>query len=204
MLGKTHMAVGVAAGLLVLQPKNLQELILGTGVSAIGSVISDIDVGTSESHKDADKIIGMTIAALLFMVAVECIWHVGIYKKLMRDSSVPREIIAAAIFLGICAFGKEQSHRSFMHSILALVLLTGCVAIFLPLAAPYFEIGFLSHLSADLLNRRGERLLYPWKKGFCLRLCSSSGIVNKWMFQIGILVSAGMFLLLLVNICFQR
>ena len=90
MLGKTHMAVGVAAGLLVLQPKNLQELILGTGVSAIGSVISDIDVGTSESHKDADKIIGMTIAALIFMVAVECIWHVGIYKKLMRDSSVPR------------------------------------------------------------------------------------------------------------------
>ena len=53
MLGKTHMAVGVAAGLLVLQPKNLQELILGTGVSAIGSVISDIDVGTSESHKES-------------------------------------------------------------------------------------------------------------------------------------------------------
>ena len=201
MLGKTHMAVGVAAGLLIMQPKNMQELILGTGVSAIGSVISDIDVGTSESHREADKIIGMTIAAVIFMVVVECIWHVGIYKKLMRDSSVPREIIAAAIFLGICAFGKEQAHRSFMHSLLAMFLLTGCVTIFFPLAASYFQIGLLSHLAADLLNRRGERLLYPWKKGFCLRLCSSKGMVNKWMFRIGVPVSVGLFLLLLVNAC---
>ena len=32
MLGKTHMAVGVAAGLLVLQPKNLQELLTVHGI----------------------------------------------------------------------------------------------------------------------------------------------------------------------------
>ena len=74
-------------------------------------------IKTSESHKDADKIIGMTIAALIFMVAVECIWHVGIYKKLMRDSSVPREIIAAAIFLGICAFAEKSLVNTFLHTV---------------------------------------------------------------------------------------
>ena len=31
-----------------------------------------------------------------------------------------------------------------------------CVTIFFPLAASYFQIGFLSHLAADLLNRRGD------------------------------------------------
>lgn len=46
-LGKTHMAVGTAAGLLIMQPQNITELILGTGAAMIGSVISDIDIGTS-------------------------------------------------------------------------------------------------------------------------------------------------------------
>ena len=46
MLGKTHMAVGTAAGLLIMQPQNITELILGTGAAMIGSVISDIDIGT--------------------------------------------------------------------------------------------------------------------------------------------------------------
>ena len=59
MLGKTHMAVGTAAGLLIMQPQNITELILGTGAAMIGSVISDIDIGTSDSHKEADKIIGL-------------------------------------------------------------------------------------------------------------------------------------------------
>lgn len=40
MLGKTHMAVGTAAGLLIMQPQNITELILGTGAAMIGSVIS--------------------------------------------------------------------------------------------------------------------------------------------------------------------
>ena len=46
MLGKTHMAVGVASSLLLLPPSNIQELVLGTGAAAVGAVISDIDVGT--------------------------------------------------------------------------------------------------------------------------------------------------------------
>ena len=55
MLGKTHMAVGTAAGLLIIQPQNITELILGTGAAMIGSVISDIDVGTSGSHRGGDQ-----------------------------------------------------------------------------------------------------------------------------------------------------
>ena len=57
MLGKTHMAVGVAASLLLLQPRTLPELILGAGAAAVGSVISDINCGTSESSRRADQII---------------------------------------------------------------------------------------------------------------------------------------------------
>lgn len=201
MLGKTHMAAGVAASLLIMQPKNIQELILGTGVSAIGAVISDIDSGTSERHKDADKIIFMTLAAAAAMIAIEYIWHVGLYRKIMSNSSAARIVTAFAAFLVICAFGKEQPHRSFMHSILALALLAGCVAVFLPLMVPYFSIAFISHLVLDFLNRKGERLLYPLRCRFSLGICSSKGLVNKLICKAGFLTSVGVFVLLLADIC---
>lgn len=201
MLGKTHMAAGVAVSLFIMPPKNIQELILGTGVAAIGAVISDIDIGTSDSHKEADKIIGMAALVVTAMIAVECIWHVGLYRRLMRNSSAARIMVSAVSFLMICDFGKGRPHRSFMHSILALFLLTGCVLVFLPMAAPYFGIAFASHLAIDLLNRKGERLFYPWKKGFSLKLCSSKGLVNKLMFRICSLVSVGLFAVCLIRCC---
>ena len=50
MTGKTHVAIGTAASLLVTQPSTLKELFICLGVAIVGSVISDIDVTTSESH----------------------------------------------------------------------------------------------------------------------------------------------------------
>ena len=56
MLGKTHMAVGIAATLAILPPQNMRQLILEAGAGAVGALISDIDVGTSGSHQDSDKL----------------------------------------------------------------------------------------------------------------------------------------------------
>lgn len=191
MLGKTHMAVGTAASLLILRPATLSELILGTGAAMIGSVISDIDIGTSDSHKEADKIVAFTAFTVILIFLAESIWDIGIYQKLLSNSSIMQAAPSAAAFFVICAIGKEQPHRSFMHSFLALGLLTGCVAGFLPLLAPYFGIAFCSHLAADLLNRKGERLFFPLKKGFRLNLCSSKGLVNRLLFRSGFLISVG-------------
>ena len=65
MLGKTHMAVGVAAAMAVVHPKSLPELVIGLSAAAVGAVISDIDVGTAEAHKDADVIMAMAAAGYL-------------------------------------------------------------------------------------------------------------------------------------------
>lgn len=200
MLGKTHMAVGVAAGLAIMHPHNIQELIVGTGTLAIGSVISDIDIGTSDSHKDADKIIALACLACFAVVVLESILHLGIYRHLMRSSSLRRIMIGLAAFLLLCAFGKEQPHRSFMHSIPALLLLTGCIEIIFPLAKPYFIIGFVSHLMLDLFNRRDERLLYPLKWGLSFGMCSSKGLVNQVLFSVGSAASALIFAVLLLQI----
>lgn len=47
MLGRTHFFIGTAAALAVLQPQTVPALVTGAGAAAIGSLISDIDVGTS-------------------------------------------------------------------------------------------------------------------------------------------------------------
>ena len=125
MLGRTHFFIGTAAALAVLQPQTVPVLVTGAGAAAIGSLISDIDVGTS------------------------------------------------------------QPHRSFMHSFAALALLTACVDIIYPDASAYFAVGFLSHLVLDVLNRKPEKLLWPWKKGFCLGLCSARGVVNRALLGVG-------------------
>lgn len=201
MLRRTHMAVGVTAALALVHPHSTSELLLGAGAAVIGAVISDIDSDSSETHRDANIVVGVAMAAIIALIAVESIGHFGLYRKILAQTSIMRVIPAAAVLLGICAFGKEQPHRSFMHSVLALALMTCCVHIILPLAAPYYAAAFASHLLIDFLNRKGERLLYPYPKGFCLHLCASDGWINSVLLRVCSLTSAGLFVYWMVRIC---
>lgn len=137
---------------------NLPELILGAGAAAVGSVISDIDCGTSESSRRADQIIFVSETIIIGIAAVEAHWHLGLYQRLMSNSSVSRIVLACAAFLAVCAYGKKTPHRSFLHSFLAGGLLMSCVGIFLPMLVPYFGIAYASHLALDFLNHKGEQI----------------------------------------------
>lgn len=109
MLGKTHMAVGVAASLLLLQPHTLPELILGAGTAAVGSVISDIDCGTSESSRRADQIIFVLETIVIGIVLVEAHWHLGLYQRLMSNSSVSRHCAGLCRLSGNLCLRKEDA-----------------------------------------------------------------------------------------------
>ena len=185
MLGKTHMAVGVAASLLLLQPRTLPELILGAGAAAVGSVISDIDCGTSESSRRADQIIFVSETIIIGIAAVEAHWHLGLYQRLMSNSSVSHIVLACAAFL-------------------AGGLLMSCVGVFLPMLVPYFGIAFASHLALDFLNHKGEQLLYPYRKRFSLGICSASGLMNRLFLFCGSVLSVGVTLKLLTDMIFHR
>lgn len=109
MLGKTHMAVGTAAGLLIMQPQNITELILGTGAAMIGSVISDIDIGTSDSHKEADKIIGFTVFTVIAIILMDSVWHLGIWQRLLNYTSIRQAAPSVAAF-SLSARLEKNSH----------------------------------------------------------------------------------------------
>lgn len=201
MLGKTHLAVGIAVSMTVLRPDTLPELVTGLGAASVGALISDIDIGAAGAHRDADIITAMSVFAVALVVILDQVFHVGIWQMLMQKSSFARIIPGALAFIGICAFGKEQPHRSFMHSFLALFLLSALVNVIFPTAMPYFALAFLSHLAADLFNYKRVRLLYPMKKGgFCLKLFRAKGFANRVLFLTGSTVSLVVVAVLLVRI----
>ena len=184
MLGKTHFSVGIAAGLAICRPQSPAILVAGAAVAGFGGIISDIDVGTSGAYNKVDRIIGLAIGAITGIVIADAVFHVGIYNRLMADSNIARIITGILAFLGICIFGMKQPHRSFIHSISALLGLSFFVYMIFPDVAPYFSIGFVSHMAIDALNGKREKLFWPIGKGFALRLCASDGIVNNLLFHI--------------------
>ena len=127
MLGRTHFFVGTAVSLAVLHPQSMSSLVAGAGAAAIGSMISDVDSGTSQAHQEADKIMAAVIAVSAVVIILDYKFHVGIYNRLMRDSSIARLLAGVLGFLVICLYGRDTPHRSFMHSFLGAVMLTGCV-----------------------------------------------------------------------------
>ena len=175
MLGRTHFFIGISAALAVMQPSSMPTLVAGAGAAAIGGMISDIDSGTSQAHREADKIMTAAIAVTAIVILADYKFHVGIYERLMRNSSIARLLTGAMAFIIICTYGSSQPHRSFMHSFLSLFMLTACIDVIYPDAAPYFAVAYASHLALDLLNYRRLRLIWPMKRGFSLGLCSSQG-----------------------------
>ena len=138
MLGKTHFSVGMAAGIAICRPQTMPMLIAGAGLAAFGGTICDIDVETSDAHEQVDRMLVVAVIMVAAVVVMDFIFRVGIYRRLMANSNIARVIIGSLAFLMICAFGKEQSHRSFMHSFLALAMLSICVYIIFPDMTPYF------------------------------------------------------------------
>lgn len=189
MLGKTHMAVGIATTLAITQPSGISELLLAVGAGSLGALISDIDVGTSNSHRDADKITALSVVVVLAVFALDYFCNTQIIERIIGSSGYLRIIAGLLLFIGICAFGKEQPHRSFMHSFLALILLSFALGLIWEKAVIYFAVGFLSHLATDIFNKKKVRLLYPLKGGVSLGLFHAYGLANDIFFAVGSIVA---------------
>ena len=95
-----------------------------------------------------------------------------------------RLLIGMGAILGICIFGKNQPHRSFMHSILAVALLSGATYIILPEIVPYLSISMLSHILIDTLNKKRVHIFYPLPWGIAFNLCKAKGLVNDIIFKV--------------------
>lgn len=182
MTCKTHVVAANATALLLTQPNNINSLALCMVSATIGGLICDLDVVTSDSHKYVDRFVLFTVLGIILTIFLEMFFNLGITEWINKNSSYLNISITAIIFLFVCFFGMHQPHRSFMHSITGLIILSFILLLtFQEIVIP-FSLGMLSHILLDLFNKKGIQLFYPFKKRFELKLCSADGIINNILF----------------------
>ena len=179
MTSKTHISTGIALASAITLPGSLKSFAICITAATIGSIISDIDVTTSTSHKELTKILTISVIAIILCTLAETFFQIGIMNFILGQTNLSRMLIGFFAFLLICAFGMNQPHRTFMHSFLCLIVLSAIVCFMLPGATLPFAIGMFSHIFLDLFNKKKIQLFYPHKWRFAFRKCPANGKVNN-------------------------
>lgn len=169
MLGNTHAAVGAASGLIVLgglASHSPVALVTGATLGAIGGLMPDIDLDSKHA-----KAVGFS-SVLYFALQ-------GAARNLTSSLAMSTTIAGLIALIVLVVIGLKSNHRGFTHSILALALFSTATCLILGETWKWFAIGYASHLVIDLLNKKGESLLFPLTTKVCLNLCKADGITNK-------------------------
>lgn len=195
MLGKTHLAIGVASALVIVQPQSLNEIATAIIGGAVGGVLCDIDVKIDTSNKYAQKAsldaLYGEIAAMLLSAAIllaDWFYKGNICREMMMRSE--QVIIGIIMFAVLIIIGERAKHREKTHSLLFMLMFTIAVGfINIPIGIAFF-FGYASHLLIDLLNKAPEQLFFPLKKGICFKVCYADRFGNEILFALGIAVTA--------------
>lgn len=194
MMSKTHIAVGVAASLAILQSATLGEVFAAVIGGAVGGDICDIDCKPTDYVHDAlyGRVIVSTIVSV--MLLADYLTGAGLCASFVAHVGPGMALgIVGLVLAGI--LGYMSKHRSFAHSILCLAWMTVSLWLVSPVLAPPFAIGFVSHVALDLLNKKKVQLLYPLKAGaFSLGLCRADGLANTVLASAGLLAAAVLFI----------
>ena len=185
MMSKTHIAVGVAAGLAVAQtglPESCVAAIVG---GSIGGIMADCDITPSRAHKDA--LVGRLIVVALAAACLAIDYHTGagVCDYLLGHLGA-RLVVGIALFVVFTGIGAHTDHRTFTHSLLAMVAFCVAVQLACPPLLPYFAAGYASHLVLDVTNKQGIRLFWPLKPKISLGLCRAKGSANTASLVLGI------------------
>ena len=178
MTGRTHLAVGAAAAMLAAGPATgLTGLALAAAGGAVGAVLPDLDVRDT-AHPWRERLTRTGAAALL---AGALVFDAVNGATLAREAAAHGAGRLAAGAIGLVALAcvaRLSAHRSFSHSVLALVGFATATWLVCPPLAPYVALGFATHLVLDALTYRGLRLFWPAQRGFSARLCHTGGVVD--------------------------
>mgnify|MGYP000302613532 CR=1 FL=1 len=184
MTGKTHAAVGLGTVLAVTQPSTVSGLVLASGTGMLGALISDIDVGTSKSHKDADRITLIAVLLVAAEIALNYFYDFSIWEKIRNNQSMAPVAMGVIILLQSAPLEKSAAPviYAFDHAMAILSAAISMVSVKLVL---YFVVGFASHLVLDCFNRKRVRILYPLPGGIALDFCKAGGFVDSLLFKLG-------------------
>lgn len=193
MMGKTHIAVGIAMAYVIMLPKTVSEFAVATVGGSIGGVMADIDVHINQSSSFAakasfDALYGEILAIAISISALAGDYFTGgnILKNCIEQRAI--SVIGVVIFIVLTVIGKCSKHRDKTHSLLACILFPISVFLINPYIGLGFAIGYGSHLIIDLFNKSPIRILYPMKKGICFKLCYADRLGNELFLVSGVFI----------------
>ncbi|ONI43107.1 hypothetical protein AN640_06770 [Candidatus Epulonipiscium fishelsonii] len=178
MMGLTHLFIGTASALALTS--SVYGIIPALIGGSIGGTISDIDTKNSIFSKYF-KIKNIVIAIVIDLVLQGPILH-----YIFKANKVIL-LFGIILFFILLKLGKAQKHRGPTHSILALTLFSVSIAFFSLPILPAFIIGFISHLTLDILNKKPVNIFYPYNKGICLKFCYANKSTNTTLLFVGII-----------------
>ena len=178
MLGKAHLAIGMAAAWTLTLPETMPAALPVIAGAAAGSLICDIDCDSPAERKDASK--QRILAAVITAAALTAdkLMDAGMWRHIAESGSYLWCAGAAGIVLTV-AFANVSAHRGFSHSLTALILETGFLYLIFPQCAKPFAIAFITHILLDMTNKKRVRLFYPAKKGVSLGLFYADRMANR-------------------------
>lgn len=195
MMGKTHLAVGIASSLVLTQPRSSSEFAIAVIGGALGGVASDIDVKLDFKNKYANRYawdaIGSEIVAI--MIAIGLLVSDFILKGGICESILQHQYLSIA-GLVICVLfvvlgERNKKHRGRTHSLLALLLSSAGIFLIHPYIGISYAIGFASHIACDLLNKSKVQVLYPLDKtGICFNFCYAERLINQILCGVGLTI----------------
>ena len=117
MMGKTHLAVGIASSLILTQPRTTQQFAIAVIGGALGGIASDIDVKLDFKNKYANRYawdaIGSEIVAL--MITIGLLASDFLLKGGICESILHRQYLAIAglviIILSVVVGESIHSNR---------------------------------------------------------------------------------------------
>jgi inner membrane protein len=166
MLGKTHIAIGLAATA-IMYTHEPHKLPIALAVAGISSLLPDIDEEHSIVRRKVDVIPGIPLGFPLLLA--------GDYFSYQYHYLSLLSAILIAVFIGFAYFTK---HRGFTHSLLgfaafAIIMALSDKTILVPAL-----IGYSAHLIADACTNTGIMLLYPKKERFGMHLLSTGSVMD--------------------------
>lgn len=174
MTGKTHMAIGVALGLSLAANKPVNEQLIIVGVSAIGSLLPDLDHPKAKLNQKI-LLFKNKLFSVLFYLSISASL---VYFYLQQGESIFLLLALTIFLMGI------SSHRGFTHSILGFLLVSNIARLVIYkynlnfLIYKSFTLSYLSHLLTDFLTPKGIQLFYPIGKNIAspLTINPKSGV----------------------------
>ena len=189
MLGKTHLAVGIAAALTVTQPTTLAECFTAVIGGAVGGVLADVDTIKTDGTKGASQVQAFAVVLTVAILMLDSVLETGICAGFAKysEETVAKGVVLFVLLWFACFC---SDHRAFSHSLAAMCMFAWAVKRIYPPVCVSFLAGYGSHLAMDLMNKRPMKLFYPLDNGVCLGIFYAKQKANKFFLYAGCLLSA--------------